>query len=40
MLGIFAQSFRTATRTGCVKVRDVRHGTAKGRARCIDPFKL
>ncbi|MEM8577676.1 MAG: hypothetical protein AAGF60_07475 [Pseudomonadota bacterium] len=40
MLGIFAQTFRTATRTGCIKVRDIRHNERRGRARYIDPAKL
>ena len=36
MLGIFAQTYLTATRTGCIKVRDIRHDRRAGRARCHD----
>jgi hypothetical protein len=48
MLNIYAQSFMTATRSGCIRMRDVpsvphekRHRWfARRKTRCIDPAKL
>lgn len=48
MLNVYAQTFMTATRTGCVLLRDVpsvQNGKrlnwfSRRKVRCIDPAKL
>lgn len=48
MLNVYAQTFMTATRVGCVRLRDVPSASqekrlnwfARRKTRCVDPAKL